>query len=817
MSRRLGCFTLLLTFVPTAVLGAEPARVDAYGDALPPRALVRLGTRRLRHDEFVTAAAYSPDGKQVAALDCNNDLVIWDLSSGKALHRLSAPGWGGRLLYSPDGKWLATTGGYNKRPFVFTIFDTATGKELLRNSDNAGEVFAFSADSKTAASVRAERTVVLWDLSSGKEKRRLAALPGPVKSLIFERDGGVLALVGEGETIGLWDAGAGKRRLSLPRPADKTYAAEVSPDFKFIALGGKDAFLSLYDLATGKELHRLPGHKDLVWYAAFSPDGQALLSGDNMMNTRIWDVASGKERWNQSYTSGKGAFAPDGKTVTTFGANGPCSLQFFEASTGKETRPFAGHLSIVTSVAFSPDGKRVLTADARRDPAALLWDAQTGKLLREFRGHTPGVESALFSPDGRLVATAAGQGDPKVRLWEVETGAERRCLTVDPAEIATQATFSPDGKWLAACRGGRAGKNGVVIWQMESGKIVREIAVPPEQYVHALSFTPDSRTIVWGGNPGLRMWDVAGGAELPRLQGDFGTRGDRTRVNKLTFSPDGRLLATVGETCVRLWEMATRQPILDWPDSVGVAFSADGRFVALGVRDNNVVVFDVARGKECLRLPIDATYALCLAFSPDGKRLVSGCSDGLALIWDMSDLPKRAPLIRMEPKVLEARWADLRGSAAVAHQAAADLVDAGDPAAQFLGEQLARVPKPDPQQFPRLITDLNDEDFDTRQAAAKKLRDWGPDADAALRRALADRPTAEQKQRLEEILTARAASPTASEEVRSLRAVAVLERIGSKEAQAVLSKLAEGPSEARLTREAKTSLERLAKAKPTTP
>jgi WD40 repeat protein len=774
---------------------------------------MRLGTRRLRHDEFLTAAAYAPDGKQVAAVSYRGDLVLWNLSSGKALHRLSAPGRNCRLLFSPDGKWLAATGCGDGQSLMFQVFEAATGKELLRDSRKAGQALAFSADSKTAASVHGGRTVVLWDLPSGKEKRQIAALPGTVKSLTFERDGGVLALVGEGETMGLWDTGAGKRRLSLPRPEAKTYTAAVAPDFKCIALGGDDAFLALYDLATGKELHRLPGHEGSVWHVAFSPDGRALLSGDNTANTRVWDVASGKELWKLSHTPGMGTFAPDGKTVTTFGANGPHGLQFFEAATGKETRPFAGHLSTVSTVAFSPDGKRVLTSDwLRSDPTALLWDSQTGKVVREFRGHPRGVGSATISPDGQWVATAAWLGDPCVRLWDMKTGAERRRLAVDPPVIATHATFSPDGKWLAACRQSSAGKNGLVIWEAESGKVIKQIAAPPEQTVHALVFTPDGRMIVRGGYGGLRMWDVASGAELPGLHGDIGTRGARARVNRLAFSPDGRLLATAGDGCVRLWDMVTRHPVLDLPEAGAVAFSPDGRFVAVAAPEKCIFVFDVARGKERLRITVDAGRVESLAFSPDGKRLVSGCSDSTALIWDVSDLPQRTPLppaSQAELKDLEARWGDLRGAAPIAHRAAADLVAAGDPAAQYLGVQLARVPTSDPRLLPGLIRDLNDDDFKRREAASKRLRDWGADADDALRRALRSRPTLEQRRRIDAILSARAASPMASEEVRSLRAVAVLEDIGTPAARRLLEELAKGAPEARLTREAKASLRRL--------
>jgi hypothetical protein len=108
----------------------------------------------------------------------------------------------------------------------------------------------------------------------------------------------------------------------------------------------------------------------------------------------------------------------------------------------------------------------------------------------------------------------------------------------------------------------------------------------------------------------------------------------------------------------------------------------------------------------------------------------------------------------------------------------------------------------------KLLADLDGDSFEVREAAAKRLKELGLHAEPALRAALNAKPSLEQRRRIEPLLAALAETPQSlsAEDLRELRAVIVLERIGSPEARRRLEDAAKGPSSARLTRQARAAL-----------
>jgi RNA polymerase sigma factor (TIGR02999 family) len=115
------------------------------------------------------------------------------------------------------------------------------------------------------------------------------------------------------------------------------------------------------------------------------------------------------------------------------------TIRLWDLATGKEIRRFAGHETMVLSVAFSPDGRHVLSGGC--DTTVRLWDVQSGKQLGCFRGHRGNVESVAFSPDG--CRALSGSADGTIRLWDLPAGRELCGLgTEDVLGVA----FSPDGR-----------------------------------------------------------------------------------------------------------------------------------------------------------------------------------------------------------------------------------------------------------------------------------------------------------------------------------------------------------------------------------
>jgi len=203
---------------------------------------------------------------------------------------------------------------------------------------------------------------------------------------------------------------------------------------------------------------------------------------------------------------------------------------------------------------------------------------------------------------------------------------------------------------------------------------------------------------------------------------------------------------------------------------------------------------------------------LSLAFAPDGRRLVSGAIDTTALVWDVSRLvQRRAAPVALSASGLESCWKDLRGDAATAYGALGALVASPAQAVPLLRDRLQPATASDERRIARLISDLDSEQFAARRKAAADLEELGQLAEPALQKALRGKPSTEARRALQALLDKLAEGILPLDRVREIRAVEVLEHVGTAEAREVLEKMTRGVQGTRLTRQAETALERVAR------
>jgi hypothetical protein len=371
--------------------------------------------------------------------------------------------------------------------------------------------------------------------------------------------------------------------------------------------------------------------------------------------------------------------------------------------------------------------------------------------------------------------------------------------------------FSPDRSVVASAGFGAT----IHLWCARTGKGLHKLAGDKNGTL-ALSFSPDAKLLATGGliDQAIRVWDASSGRAIRRWE------NPEAYADDLAFSLDGVLLASASsiDGAAHVWDAATGKEVVRLGDRHGcyrIAFSPDGRLLATGGwdLDNTARLWEVATGGEVRRFHGHHSGVMALAFSPDGRLLASGAGDATALVWDVTG---RAPAGKLEggpltPAELRARWADLAGAdARRAHSAIWDLAAVSVEAVRFLKNVLRPAAAPDPEKVSRLIADLDNRRFAVREQASRDLEKLGDVVAPALRRALAGEPALEKRQRLERLLGRQDSLPPAPEGLRAIRAVAVLEQIGSAEARTVLDTLSRGAAGARLTREARASLQRLA-------
>jgi WD40 repeat protein len=824
---------------------------DLHGDPLPAGAVMRLGT--LQRRAVGARLAVSADGKSIIGVRAGKVIRIWDAATGALRQKRELPGeaWSTTLL-SPDGRWLLrAVGGAEQHLELWDVQTGAKVRVLAIKGSRYIMPAAFSPDGKRVAAVGHRRVgdrpsnpddhlVRAWDLASGKQLFA-ADVRNNVSStlLAFSPDGKRLLASFSSVYEGMycWDIATG-RRLWQNKEFGHT-GIVFTPDGKILSSQQRPRAV---DLQTGQnvEIPRLPAF-DWDTHLSITPDGRTLLLANNE-GVRVWDLKEGKERRRLKEAGEEVVVTPDGKNIITNSG----VLQRWDLATGKplwSDTAGLGHAGEVTVVAFSADGKRLVSAST--DGTVRLWDTTTGKPLRIWRGHEAkrpirvmrykeaGVKTIDVSADGRRVVSAGS--DECIKLWDVASDTALRTIRLPAREMGEaerhvyQVRISPDGNQVFGFFGPRGGY-GVVgqpmpkltdkcaTWDARTGQLR---AIHPVELGGGRGIlSRDGWTLLAGG----ALRDVRSGREIARLpdagRGEssafsrdgalvIGGAEKRTQKNGMTWvSPDG----------LRVWEAATGKIVARLKTKSWVAqtaFHPDNRFFVTNDLDG-IHIRDVRNGEAVARFKMpeavratttSGSYAGCLTFTPDGRRMATGHPDSTILLWDV-----RLPADSRDPltaKQLEGLWADLAGAdAAKAWKTVWRLAEAPREALPFLRGRIKPYPTAPADQMRRLLADLDDASFARRDAATKRLKELGLRAEPALRTALRARPTLEPRRRIERLLAALAKvpQPLSLEDLRQLRGLIVLRHIGSAEARRVLEAVAKGPESARLTRQARAAL-----------
>ena len=581
------------------------SRVDVW-DARDGRLV-----RTLAAPAQLCRVAFSPDGRLLAAASPSGEARLWDAATGAEVRSWAA---GGSVTFTPDGTFLAAGG-----PDGVSFWAVATGALARRLPAPKGRV-TVSPDGRVIAVSRLEGVDFLA-AADGRPAGRVAYGPEETayeRALFFAPDGPDLAFSPDGKRVitgtnppKVWDVATGRPVHDLGGHTGAVPGVAFGPDGRLAATAGTDGLVRVWDAGSGRLRAVYRGHAGWVGCLTFHPAGWCLASGAHHPgDVMVWDLTRDPE-----YVSLAGhlpaalAFDAGGavRVLTELGR-----LQTRDPDTGASRQ---GAMTDLTPdwatparlADFSGDGRRAATV-CRDRRVVKVWDTDSGREVAALSGlAAPAWQVVLDRTGGRAAAAGftkdktTGRYTADVRVWDADSGHELAAFRPDPepgpvARIAVALT--PDGDRVAFCAAtpGDESATRVLVCEAAGGRPL--LSLPAPRVVWTLAFGPDGRTLAAGGADGrVVVWDTATGEPVMDQTQDRG-------VFRLAFHPDGRRLAAVDREQARVWDVRAGQEVLglrgapprlsDGGFNPTVAWSPDGRRLAVGVWTSDVAVWDTA-------------------------------------------------------------------------------------------------------------------------------------------------------------------------------------------------------------------------------
>jgi WD40 repeat protein len=531
-------------------------------------------------------------------------------------------GWVLSVAISADGKRIVS-GGWDR---TVKVWDATTGQHLrtLQGHTAAVLAVAISSDGKRIVSASSDDGVKVWDLNTGKELLSFRGRRASVSGVAISPDGRRIVIGGVDKTVHIHEATTGKHLRTLKGHTDAVTGVAISADGKRIVSGSLDKTVKVWDAHTGKALLTLEGHTRLVQSVAISGDGKRIVSGSHDQTVKVWDAITGKGLLTlEGHTPMvlSVAFSGDGRRIVSGGGDG--MVKVWDTATGKQLLSLKGHTGPVSSVTMSVDGKRIVSASW--DKTMKVWDVASRHDFLSLNGYRGGVSSVAISPDGKHIVT--GSDDKTVKLQDAASG--KVLLSLEGhTEAVSSVAISRDGKRIVS---GSLDKT-VKLWDVRTGKTLRTL-VGHANFVSCVAISPDGNRIISGSwDPTVKVWDAHTGKALLTLE------GQNIFVSSVAISADGRRIVSGGaDDTVKVRDAATGKVLLSLKGEINgvssVAISADGKRIVGGGGDGTVKQWDATTGKELLSLKGHTNLVLGVAFSSDGKRIVSG-GGSTVKVWD---------------------------------------------------------------------------------------------------------------------------------------------------------------------------------------
>ncbi len=641
-------------------------------------------------------AAFSSDRSTVATAG-SAGAYLWRVEDERILRSFSGHRAPIRTLdLSVDASRLLTADDTGE----IKLWDTKTGAVLMRFPNHTRRIndVVLSPDGMHIAACSDDMTVTIWrieadpgnngaDTPTGTLLHQLKSHSDIVQSLAFSPDGNVLASGGGSwdRTVRLWNVQQGTLVRNLVGLGGSVRALAFSPDGKRLATGGGDHIARIWDLDTGQLMGELQGHTSYIVAIAFSSDGKQLLTGGVHRTAKLWNIEGIAPNESESVNTRRlletyfghtqsvhaVGFARFGTQVLTASADG--TIAFWNTSDGEQELILTGHAAGhggygVHALSVDSDGVHVMTGG--EDGTAKLWEIYQpstddsselqdeefilATLKRTLTGHDAPVQGVAIQ--GNIMVT--GGADHNLKVWDPERSLAGKTLELEgtSGSIRSIALAADGNRVLTGCY-----DNVARLWSIDDEGVIKTYRGHTGP-VWAVALSPTGGAALTGSEDQTAMYWTAGGSE-PK----FILTGHAGAVQAVAVSKNGKMLLTGSyDGTAKLWDAETGLILRNYVGHSGpiwsVAFSPDGKTILTGSHDQTARLWETPLADEDdtdtgsgddggsgedpgdevgYVKQIFAGHAgaiRAVAYTTDGKKVITASWDGSARMWEIEDL-----------------------------------------------------------------------------------------------------------------------------------------------------------------------------------